>query len=77
MFLIYLPFYTNSKHIYAGVIKIRIYKDFLTESLYINQCKQLPGNVISFIIEMGESLEKSVPRDHCLSSLGKPRDANL
>ena len=23
-----------------------------------------------------ESIEKSVPRDHCLSSLGKPRDVN-
>ena len=23
-----------------------------------------------------DGIEKSVPRDHCLSSLGKPRDAN-
>ena len=60
------------KAYYAGVRKIRIYKNFL----FINQCTHILGNVISFIIEMGESVEKSIPRDHRLSSLGKPCDAN-
>ena len=69
-----------SKHPFIGKMRVYLssmYTFFnLNFNYLIKKASRTPDLDFSFFTHLRQWIEKSVPRDHRLSSLGKPRDAN-